>query len=268
MKIRVGIVGFGNMGAAIGLALKKSNRYEVSAFETDPQKRKGTRFLTSCRSLIASNSVVILAIKPQDIPQLLRENKEHFTTFRPLVITIAAGLPCAFFEKHLAESRVVRVMPNLPAKINESVSFIAKGKYASKTDMATAQKIFSCVGTVFVTPENMLDKVTAVCGSGPGFVFYLMDCFYAAALKLGFTSLSTREIIARVFYGSAKLALTEDVDFKLLTTRVTSKGGTTRAGLDVLETGKLAALIEKTFYAAADRAKELSGKENSWNASA
>jgi len=257
-KIRVGIVGFGNMGSAIGLALKQSSGFSVTAFEKDPHKRKNIRFLKNIRTLVDCSDVVILALKPQDMPQFLLENKVFFIKTRPLVVTIAAGLTCAFFEKHLPGVRVVRVMPNLPAKIGAGVSFIAKGKYAAKADMAIAEKIFSCVGKVFFAPERSLDKVTAVCGSGPGFIFYLMDCFYSGALKLGFSTTVAREMVAGTFYGSAKLAENGKDDFKLLAGQVASKGGTTRAGLDVLERAKLNKLIDKTFAAAASRAKTLS----------
>jgi len=259
-ETRVGIIGFGNMGCAIGSALSKVRGFSVAAFEKDKAKRKKVTFFNDLSRLIAESNVIVLALKPQDIPQFLLENREFFLKNRPLLVTIAAGLSCGFFEQKLPGMHIVRVMPNLPAKVNAGVAFIAKGKNATKADMAIVEKIFQAVGKVFVAPESALDKVTAVSGSGPGFVFHLMDCFYSGALKLGFSAPVAREMVAQTFLGSAQLAANEKIDFKELAAQVASKGGTTRAGLDVLEAAKLNKLIDKTFSAAAKRAKVLSNQ--------
>jgi pyrroline-5-carboxylate reductase len=257
-KIAVGIVGFGNMGAAIGLALKSNKRYTLCAFEKDQKKQKGFNFSNNIWKVIKGSDVVILAIKPQDIGKFLNETKLYFLDKKPLIITIAAGLTTSYFETQLPKARVVRVMPNLAARINESVSFICKGKYAKQNDINCAKDIFSSIGEVFVTKEGMMDGVTAVSGSGPGFLYFYMDAMYRGAKNLGFNDNDARAVVAQTVYGAAKLALLSDKSFETLVSEVASPGGTTHAGLDVLTQEKLPQIAKKTLLAAKDRARQLS----------
>jgi len=257
-KINVGIIGFGNMGAAIGLALKVNKRYTLCAFEKDTKKHKNFNFSTNIWKVIKQSDVVILAIKPQDIGKFLSETKLYFLDKKPLLITIAAGLTTSYFEAQLPKVRVVRVMPNLAARIHEAVSFICKGKYAKTNDINCAKDIFSSIGKAFVTKETMMDAVTAVSGSGPGFLYYYMESMFKAAKDLGFSEKDAKAIVAQTVYGAAKLANESDKSFETLVSEVASPGGTTRAGLDIMAENKLPEIAHKTLAAARNRAKQLS----------
>jgi pyrroline-5-carboxylate reductase len=257
-KINLGIIGFGNMGSAIGWALKKNKRYKLYAFEKDPQKQKNFKFSSNLWQMIKVCDVILLAIKPQDTVKFLNESKLYLLDKKPLLISIAAGLATNYFEKHLPRARVVRVMPNLAARVNEAVSFIAKGKYANQNDINCVKDIFSYVGKTFITQEKMMDAVTAVSGSGPGFLYYFMEAVFKSACDLGFNTKDAKAMVSQTFYGAAKLALESGKDFSLLVNEVASPGGTTRAGLDVLEGFKLRKIMEKTLLAASQRSVQLS----------
>ena len=267
-KIEIGIIGFGNMGHSCAAALKAGNQYKIFIYDKDKkktQKVKGFYLLQSTPQLIAAAGIVILAIKPQDIGEFLTQNKEHLLKKKPLIISIAAGISTSRLEKSLENLRVVRAMPNLAARVKKSISFLSGGKFAKKSDLEIAKKIFSCVGEVVVIKEKYLDKVTGVSGSGPGYVFYFMESMYQGALKLGFTKNNAKKMIIQTFLGAAKLAEEPGEEFKSLIAGVASQKGTTEAALKVFTALKVDKAIVKGMESACQRAgkisREFSGKK-------
>jgi pyrroline-5-carboxylate reductase len=266
-KLKVGIIGFGNMGSSIGLALQETKRWMVYVYDKDKRKLKGLKGFYICkdnREVIERSEVVILAIKPQDIRGFLDDTKECLLENKPLIITIAAGVPIKLFERCLFKPssnkirlKVIRAMPNLAAKVKQSVSFLCKGKFVNSTDLNVAKKIFSSIGEVFIIGEEFLDKVTSISGSGPGYVYYIMDCIYKTALQLGFKKCEARKMVALTFMGASKLASLTEKDFAILVREVASPKGTTEAALNIFKKEKLAKIIEQGVKSAYRRAKEL-----------
>ncbi|MDP3143632.1 MAG: NAD(P)-binding domain-containing protein, partial [Candidatus Omnitrophota bacterium] len=174
MKRKIGIIGYGNMGSAIAERLKAE--YAVFVFDKDSVKLKDVQGLTICASfslVVEKSEAIILAVKPQDFDALLSEIKS--TTKGQLFISIAAGITTAYLEKILIQARVVRVMPNLPAKIGMGMSCLCKGKFASEEDLNLSKTLFDKLGKTLIIEEKMMDAATAVSGSGPGFFFDLVQ---------------------------------------------------------------------------------------------
>ena len=262
-KIKVGIVGFGNIGGSCASALNKRSRYKVLIYDTDRKKKpkaKSFSVVKDIAQLIAEAEIIILAIKPQDIGDFIAGNKTGLVKRKPLLVSIATGIPIAWFQGQLKGVPIIRVMPNLAAKVGESLSFISKGKNAKKSDLVKVERIFSCIGEVNVVEEKYLDKVTGVSGSGPGYVFYFMESMYQGALKLGFTKKEAKRMITQTFLGAAKLAKASGEEFKTLIKKVASKKGTTEAALKVFKAGKVGKTIIRGMSSACQRAKKISSE--------
>ncbi|MBN2483285.1 MAG: pyrroline-5-carboxylate reductase [Candidatus Omnitrophica bacterium] len=258
----IGIIGSGNMGRALAGVLA-SQRWKVFIYDIKKAKYKKAKNVYPCRTaseVIEKVPAVIIAIKPQDIPGFLLQSavRTTFENTRPLVISIAAGVSTSCYEKKIKRIKIVRVMPNLGALCGQAVSFLCAGKNVRRKDVAFARNIFHRVGDVYVISESMLDKVTAISGSGPGYVFYFMDCLFRSALKLGFSRVLARAMVARTFSGACALAEHRKDDFKTLVEQVASKGGTTRAALDVFAQNKFEMLMANAVASAYRRARQLS----------
>jgi len=259
---QISILGFGNMGSSLGYALA-DNGWKVLVYDkflTKFPKIKNITFLQNPAGLVELSPVLILAVKPQELNNVLDAYAGSIAESKTLLITIAAGVSTRFFESRIKGGRVIRVMPNLAAKKRSSLSFLTKGKNVKKADLILAKDIFSCVGECEVIEEKLLDKVTAVTGSGPGYVFYFMDCMYKAAKKMGFAPKTAKKMVAQTFRGSLELIKDSRDEFEQWTKRVTSKGGTTQAALKVFDQAKLKKTLESALKAAAKRAKQLNLK--------
>ena len=262
---KIGIIGYGNMGAAIGERVKVA--YPVSVFEKDKSKFSGitgVAFADTITQLVAQSDVVILAVKPQDFETVLNEMRCPLSD--KLVISIAAGITTSYIEKKLSGVKVVRVMPNLPAKIGKGMICLCKGRSACDDDLRVAMRIFKYLGTSLLVNEEEMDAVTAISGSGPGYLYYYMEqgkdrafhfatALTSAAVAIGFSE-SVAKILAQVTREGSIAYLKEmKLSPEEAKKQVASKGGTTQAGLDVLANG--GSLLD-AVEAAKRRAKELS----------
>lgn len=263
-KLKIGVIGTGNMGKAILSALRSQSSYSLFAYDIDREKLKSLpskiKIIKDNKTLISLSQIIILAIKPQDINSFLYAYKDSLKKYRPLIITIAAGVGTRKFEKY-AKLAVVRVMPNIAAKVKASISFISPGKYAKHSDLMVTKNIFSSVGETIVVKESFLDKVTSISGSGPGYIYYIMDVFYKRALKFGFNKREARKMVLMTFLGAVKLAISEeDLVFQMLVKQVASPKGTTEAGLKVFRERNLEEIIDQAVISAYKRARELSSQ--------
>ena len=259
---KIGIIGLGNMGYSLGFALRKVSRGKIYVYDKDQRKISGAGDFCigkNSQEVIENVGVLVLAIKPQDVRGFLRQTKSALLNHRPLLISIAAGIPTTFFEEYLKGLKVIRVMPNLGAKVGESVSFVCKGRYTQEKDLKIAKRIFSSIGEVIEIKEALLDKVTSISGSGPGYIYYFMDCIYQSARQLGFKEKQARDMVMQTFWGAIKLAKLCGKDFKLLAKEVASRGGTTEAALKVFKRKRLFQVVYQGIDAAHKRAKQLSG---------
>lgn len=256
-KLKIGIIGFGNMGSSFYKAIAASGSYRVCVYD---KLKKKTRGICACRSieeLITLSEVIILAIKPQAVSKFMFTWAESFAKRNILLLSIAAGVSTETLESYAKRLKVVRVMPNLCAQVLESVSFLAKGKAARGSDLAKAKKILSYMGRAIVCQESYMDKATAISGSGPGYVFYFMSAVYKAALGFGFSCQQSREIVSQTFYGAALTAKASKKDFEALMKAVASKGGTTQAAFKVFRSQGLDKIIINAVKAAHKRGQEL-----------
>ncbi len=259
-KKTIGILGFGNMGRAIGISLSGCRDLQILAYDKQKSKvskEKGIHKSSCINDLVKKSDVVIVAVKPHDVGRVLMEAKDAFLKSKPLLVSIAAGVKINTFTKALMGIKAIRCMPNLAAIIGESMSFIAASKNCKRADIELAKQLFSCVGEVIVTKESMLDKVTAVSGSGPGYIFTFMDGLYKAALKLGFKKADAKTMVLQTFLGSVVLAYTSKDDFQGLVKKVASKKGTTEAALKVFKGKNQEKIIEQAVKSAYKRAGEL-----------
>ena len=209
------------------------------------------------RGAVAGADVVVLAVKPQVLPELLKEVRDSIPA-GALVISIAAGIPLSAIEQGLKPgSRVVRVMPNTPALVGAGAAAFCLGHQASESDAVLVTSLFQAVGLVVRLEESMMDAVTAVSGSGPAYVFYLAEIMLRAARDLGLPDTAARSLVAQTLLGAARMLTETGVAPDELRRRVTSKGGTTAAAIEVLDAGQVRETWEKALHAACRRSKEL-----------
>lgn len=225
-------------------AMELSGRYGVRAADPNAKAVKGA-------------GLVLIAVKPQVVPDVLAEIAP---TLRPgtLVVSVAAGIPVAVYEAALpAGTPVVRVMPNTPALVGKGASAIAPGTHATDEHLDLAERALAATGLVVRVAEKDLDAVTAISGSGPAYAFYLIDAMAEAGVLLGLTrDLATRLAVATV-EGSAALAAQTGDHPVVLRERVSSPGGTTVAGVAALDAHGVRAGVVAAARAAHDRSREL-----------
>jgi pyrroline-5-carboxylate reductase len=201
--------------------------------------------------------IIILCVKPQVVERVLADIFSVVDD-KKLIISIAAGIVIAKIEKALKENaHVVRVMPNTPALVLAGAAALAGGKHATSDDLALTQSIFNSVGKAVIVEEKLMDAVTGLSGSGPAYVFMIIDALSDAGVKEGLPRQLALELAAQTVYGAAKMVLETKEHPGKLRDMVTSPGGTTIEGLHALEKGKLRATLMNAVEAATTRSREL-----------
>lgn len=209
-------------------------------------------------SAVKNADIVVLAVKPQSMDEVVSGLKTSLD--KSLVVSIAAGIPTAWIESRLgAGVRVIRVMPNTPALVRAGAAALCAGRWATDEDLCAVETMMSAVGVAVRVAEKDMDAVTALSGSGPAYVFYLMEAMIEAARHVGLDDAVARKLIYATVSGSAKLAEATGVDPAELRHRVTSKGGTTAAALEVLEEKAVYHAYLGAIAAAHRRSSKLSG---------
>ena len=268
MKKRIGIIGCGNMGEAILARSLKRKAYKFIIFDKDKLKQAfacriyGVKKANGITELLSNSDVIIIAVKPQDIDLVLREiseNNKKLNNKNILFISIAAGVRTNYIENKLSnKARVIRVMPNLPVTIGKGVSVLCKGRFARREDLKLANDIFSNLGkTINMAKEELIDVVTALSGSGPAYIFFIINAMLVAAKGLGLDRKTANQLIYHMVLGSMELHKEKGFDAERLISQVTSRGGTTEAALKVFRDKKIGAIIMNAILAAHRRAKEL-----------
>jgi pyrroline-5-carboxylate reductase len=209
------------------------------------------------REVVRSSDVLILAVKPQTMPALIDEVRSDIRE-RHLIISIAAGLSIAKLTEMLHGShRIVRVMPNTPCLIGCSATGFAVGPAATKDDVALVEKLFNAVGIAFALPEHLLDAVTGLSGSGPAFVYVLIEALSDGGVRMGLPRDVATALATQTVLGSARMVQETKQHPSVLKDAVASPGGTTIAGLHALEKGGFRATIMDAVEAATRRSTEL-----------
>jgi pyrroline-5-carboxylate reductase len=237
-----------NRSAARAAELKGVPGVTALATETDAAAN---------RTAVAGAKLVVVAVKPPMVSDLLAEIADALEP-GTLVVSVAAGVTIATFESHLPSSvAVIRSMPNTPAVVGRAVTGLAAGTRSSDDDLALAAAMFATVGDVIVVPEEQIDALSTISGSGPAYVFYLIEQLTATAIDKGFTPEQAALLVQGTFRGASELLAASDDDPAELRRRVTSPKGTTERAIMVLEEAALKATFDRATDAALARAREL-----------
>jgi pyrroline-5-carboxylate reductase len=262
----IGFIGAGNMAEALIRGLVRgghvpAERITASGPRQERLDELATRYgiatTTDNRALARAAGLVVLSVKPQILDKVLREVGDQLKP-GTLVISIAAGIDTEAIESQIADGvRVVRAMPNTPALVGAGATAVAPGSQASDADLATAKALFDAVGITVVLDEHHLDAVTGLSGSGPAYIFLILEALADAGVKVGLARRNAQRLAAQTVMGSAKMLLETDEHVGHLKDMVTSPGGTAIAGLHTLEQGGLRTTLINAVETATKRAKEL-----------
>jgi pyrroline-5-carboxylate reductase len=207
------------------------------------------------REAVIGAKLVIIGVKPAMVPDLLREIADDLEP-DAIVVSVAAGVTTSTMEALVASS-VVRAMPNTPAIVGRGVTGISAGSRSSSLDVELAKRLFETVGVVLVVPETQIDELSTISGSGPAYVFYLIEQLTQTAVGLGFSEADAATMVNTTFLGAAELLNESNLPPAELRRRVTSPKGTTEKAIAVLEAADLTATFDAATAAALARAKEL-----------
>jgi pyrroline-5-carboxylate reductase len=262
----VAFIGAGNMAGALIRGLIGTGTVPADRIiAADPDRARldalgselGVRTAEDNAQALRSADVVVLATKPQVFPSVL---PALGASLRPdaLVVSIAAGISTKIIEGSLpAGARVVRTMPNTPALVGVGATAIAGGKHATDADLALVETLFQSVGLCVRVPESQIDAVTGLSGSGPAYVFAMIEALRDAGVREGLSEETSLQLAAQTVLGAARLLFEQNEPPETLRERVTSPGGTTRAGLDALEASGFAEVLAGAVRAATRRSNEL-----------
>ena len=264
----IGFVGAGNMARALGGGIARERAGEFALVATDPVSEAvaafceatGGRGVPDIAALVSESDVLVLAIKPQVLPAVLDELRGGVAS-RHLVLSILAGATLDGIASGLGGGvRVVRAMPNTPALVGQGMTVLVGGEHASADDVKLAEGLFGAVGrATVVSDEGLLDAVTAVSGSGPGFLFAYAEALLEASAAVGLERELAVQLVQQTLLGSAVLWRESGETAEVLRQRVTSPGGTTQAGLESLSSNGFADVVRGAIEAATRRSVELRG---------
>ncbi len=265
----IAFLGAGNMAEALVKGLLRAHVAEPREIvcsdrrvERGPEltQRYGIRFTRSNRDAVEQAEIVVLSVKPQVMNKLLDEIAPVLNE-RKLVISIAAGVPIAAIERKVGHGvRIVRTMPNTPALVGAGATALSAGEHATAEDLRQARALFDAIGKSVEVDEPLLDAVTGLSGSGPAYIFLVIEALSDAGVKVGLPRVQAQELAAQTVLGSAKLLIETGEHPGRLKDQVTSPGGTAIAGLHTLEAGGLRTTLMDAVEAATRRSKELGAK--------
>ena len=277
---KIGFIGGGNMGEAIIGALVRSRIFPPeNIFVTDVSQPRldhlrqnyGVRTVTDNSGLFSECDIIVLAVKPQQMPQVLEQiagSSGYAVPKRKLIISIAAGIRMEKIEKilyapldQISEKRlpIIRVMPNTPALVLSGISGMVRNRHTGAEDAAAARSVLESMGRVIeFEREELLDAVTAVSGSGPAYVFYLIEAMTQGGIEAGLSPEDAVTLTLATVEGAARLMTVKKESAESLRRKVTSPGGTTEAAIKVMEHNNVRRHIADAVLAAAARSKELS----------
>ena len=258
------ILGAGVMGETVLSGLLRAGWHADQIVATDRRLERqhelttkyGIKMLENTEA-VAEAETVILVVKPQDMSDLLNEISQ---AIKPgaLVVSLAAGVDTAFIESRLPEGvAVVRVMPNTPAQVDEGMAAISPGSHSNQDHLDRVTEILSATGRVITVPERYQDAVTAISGTGPAYLFFVVEAMIEAGVHLGLPRDTATELVVQTMLGSAKLLRETGEHPTVLRERVTSPGGTTAAAVRELEDHKVRAAFLRAMEAARDRSRDL-----------
>ena len=265
------LFGYGKMGSSIAKGWQSTNiDFNFFIIETDISLKNkavndGFNSFYDIKQLLSiknikSLDIILLAVKPQQMSLVIKQIQE-FDHQNTLFISIAAGLSFGWFQKNLYKNiKIIRAMPNTPASVRRGVTGYCKSNNVTELEKNEAHKLLSSIGkAIFLNSESLIDVVTSISGSGPAYIFYLVEVLSEIGITEGLDEKDAKLIALETLIGSAKLLDITNIDPKILRNNVTSPGGTTEAALEILMSSKsgLLPLLKSTIKFAKKRAEDL-----------
>ena len=270
---KIGFIGGGNMGQALIKGILKrgiANPRDIIISDLDKNKLQ----VISCelqvavaednREVIEKANIIILAVKPKDVESVLKEISDYLQVLSAsgdspkLIISIAAGITTRYIEEHLGEDiPVVRVMPNTPALIGAGIAAISRGRFAGEEEERIAEELFLGVGKTVKVREELMDAVTGLSGSGPAYVFAVMESLVEAGMKEGLSPDLAQRLVSQTVLGAVKMVMETGEKLSTLREMVTSPGGTTEAALRIFEERNLKNILAEGVGAAVRKSEEM-----------
>ena len=267
MHDNIGFIGGGNMARSLIEGLIATGHAPSTLYVSEPDSAKreyfaqqvGVQICADNAGLVASCPIVVLAVKPQVMKEILLPLQPQLQQYRPLLLSVAAGVTADDIDRWGGGGlAIVRAMPNTPALVGSGATGLFANSQVSAAQSDLAESLMRAVGvTVWVARESLLNEVTALSGSGPAYFLLFMEALEQAATEHGLPVETARLLVLETCLGTAKLALESEEDLPELRYRVTSPGGTTERALLSMEDSNLRGMVKKAFEAAAQRAEEL-----------
>ena len=267
MKILV--IGAGNMGLTYAEGMSKSTvlgKHKIRIYDTDPKKisslreRQDFNVYDNLEDCLPTSHLIFLAVKPYHTDDLFKKIKPLVHN-EQIFVSLMAGVTIKSIQERLDVEKIVRTMPNLPAKVGKGVTSFTESEQVSKIELIMVRNLLDTTGTsIHVENEKFIDASTGISGSGPAYVFYFMQSMLEAALKMGFSEYDSKVLVSSTFEGAVELFNQSSLSPEGWINRVASKGGTTQAAIDSMEDNNIKQLIQDAAYAAFNRAIELGEK--------
>jgi len=262
-KCKLGFVGAGNMGRALieglvgQLAPEQITAADLRPEALEPLAALGVRTSTNPRDAVSGQDLVILGLKPQVVAPVLEDLALHMNPSQ-IIVSMMAGVPCVRIEALLTDGQpVVRVMPQTLVRLRDAACALCAGRSTSAEEIALVRSLFELVGTTVEVDENQMDAVTGLSGSGPAWVYTVVEALTDGGVRTGLPREVALKLAAQTLIGAARLVLESGEHPAVLKDQVTSPGGTTAAGLHKLEEKGLRDALISAVQAAADRSAEL-----------
>lgn len=262
--MKIGFIGGGNMAAAIIRGMTLNGMNDIIVSEPRDVRRQylqqhfGIETTDSNKKVTTSSEIIILAVKPQDIDAVLKEIGGTVTE-RKTVVSVAAGITLSYLSSKLNTGRIIRVMPNTPALVQEGVTVMSMCECVSDKAISTVRAIFMSLGHLLVLPEKHMDTVTAISGSGPAFISLFIESMIESGINNGLSEADAIVLAVQTAIGTCQL-LSSGMSPASVREMVTSPGGTTAAGLEVFEKMELKKIVSDAISAAKNRSGELGSK--------
>ncbi|MCX5719022.1 MAG: pyrroline-5-carboxylate reductase [Nitrospirae bacterium] len=257
----IGFIGGGNMAEALIKGIAGRHARDIIVSEPRDERRtyleKTYKIKTAShnKEVAESCKIIILAVKPQNMDEVTAEISDVISSDK-IIVSIAAGITLSYLSSRLKTSKIIRVMPNTPAIIQEGISVMSMCECIHDKEIGLIRDIFMSIGRLLVLPEKYMDTVTALSGSGPAFIALFLEAMIEGAVKMGLSKRDASELAVQTLLGTAKL-LDTGMSPEKLREMVTSPKGTTAAGLKVFQEKGFMDIVKDALQAAAERAKEL-----------
>lgn len=265
-KYTLGIVGIGNIGSALLKGIVNSgfiNTDKIVVFDIDSEKIKTIKGLfkvnsfNNLKEIIINSKYILIAVKPQNIKDMIPVLKENCDKNENVIISIAAGISTNFFENNIGNISVIRIMPNTPAIYNKGISAISSGKFTKKDHKDFSGKLMESVGDTVFIDEKFQNLVTAISGSGPAYFFLFCEIMIDFAIENGIELQIAKKLVVNTLLGSGEILIHSDKSINDLIKSVASPGGTTEAALNKFDDNNFKEVFYDALKAAFNRSYEL-----------